>query len=155
MGKFGKTMMGLVAVVVVVGGCSAMVARPTSTTGTIPALSPAASVSVGVPTAAVAPVPASTETSGQRNAVRSAKSYLDYTAFSKKGLVKQLKFEKYSDADANYAVEHITVDWMAQAAKSAKNYLEYTAFSKDGLIKQLKFEGFTDAEAKHGAESAF
>jgi hypothetical protein len=97
--------------------------------------------------------PESDMTVAQSNAVRSAQSYLEYTAFSKSGLVDQLEFEGYSNADAGFAVNHIEVDWMEQAAKSAESYLEYTAFSRQGLIDQLVFEGFTQEQATHGADS--
>ncbi len=40
-----------------------------------------------------------------------AKDYLDYTAFSKSGLIDQLKYEGISTIDATYAVENVTVDW--------------------------------------------
>src|SRR3954451_4085472 len=43
-------------------------------------------------------------TSGQKNALESAESYLDGQAFSKRGLIQQLKFEDYSKADAKFAV---------------------------------------------------
>ena len=41
-----------------------------------------------------------TETVSQKNAVRKAKDYLSYTAFSHDGLVAQLEFEKFSHEDA-------------------------------------------------------
>ena len=89
----------------------------------------------------------------QRQAVRQANDYLDYTAFSRKGLIEQLEFEGFSKADATYAVDHIEVDWMEQAALKAKDYLDYTAFSRKGLIEQLEFEGFTKEQATHGANA--
>ncbi|MGP5220720.1 Ltp family lipoprotein [Arthrobacter rhombi] len=89
-------------------------------------------------------------TASQQNAQRAAESYLDYTAFSKPGLIEQLVFEKYSKADATWAVNRLTVDWNEQAAKAAENYLDYTAFSRSGLIEQLIFEGYTPAQAKYG-----
>lgn len=89
-------------------------------------------------------------TASQQNAQRAAESYLDYTAFSKPGLIEQLVFEKYSKADAAWAVGRLTVDWNKQAAKAAESYLDYTAFSKPGLIEQLVFEGYTPAQAKYG-----
>jgi hypothetical protein len=92
-------------------------------------------------------------TTSQANAVRKAEDYLSYTAFSRTGLIKQLQFEKFSTADATYAVDHITVDWTEQADKKAADYMSYQAFSRDGLIKQLEFEGFTPAQAAHGAKS--
>ena len=92
-------------------------------------------------------------TVGQENAISTAKSYLGYTAFSKSGLIDQLEFEKYSAADARFAVNHITVDWNEQAAKSAKSYLEYSSFSRQGLIDQLEFEGFTTQQAIYGVST--
>lgn len=92
-------------------------------------------------------------TVSQEQAVAKAESYLTYQAFSKKGLVNQLKYEGFSDDDAKYAVNNVTVNWTEQADKKAQSYLEHQAFSKSGLIGQLKFEGFTAEEATHGAES--
>lgn len=89
-------------------------------------------------------------TVSQQNALRAAGNYLEYTAFSRTGLIKQLEFEEYSTKDATWAVERVTVDWNEQAAKSAQNYLDYTAFSRSGLIDQLVFEGFTAKQAKYG-----
>jgi hypothetical protein len=89
-------------------------------------------------------------TVSQGQAVRKAESYLDFTAFSSSGLVGQLEFEGFSNADATFAVNNITVDWNEQAAKKAQSYLDLTAFSRSGLIDQLVFEGFTPAEAEYG-----
>jgi len=36
-----------------------------------------------------------------------AKEYLDTTAFSKKGLIKQLKFEGFTEKQASYGVKHV------------------------------------------------
>jgi hypothetical protein len=47
------------------------------------------------------------ETLSQQQAVRKAKDYLDYTAFSKKGLIDQLKYDGFSNEDATYAVDKI------------------------------------------------
>lgn len=104
----------------------------------------------------VAETPAVTQnqpTLGERQAIKAAQNYIDYKAFSKSGLIKQLVFEEYSQAEAEYGVEHITVDWNEQAALSAKAYLEYSNFSRSSLIEQLKFEGFTTAQAQYGATS--
>lgn len=90
----------------------------------------------------------------QRNAVRSAKQYLDYSAFSRTGLIKQLEYEGFSTADATFAVDSITVDWNVQAAKAAKAYLDYSGFSRSGLIGQLEYEGYTSAQAAYGATAA-
>lgn len=106
------------------------------------------------PVASVKPTPAvKAPTVAQVNAVGSAEAYLATQAFSRTGLIKQLKFEGYSTADATYAVDHITVNWTEQADRSAKQYMEMMHFSRSGLISQLKFEGFTTAQATHGATS--
>ncbi len=101
----------------------------------------------------VKPDESSQHTMGQLNAIGQAKSYLNYTAFSRQGLIEQLEYEGYSTEDATFAVDHIEVDWMEQAAKTAQNYLDYTSFSRQGLIEQLEFEGFTNEQAAYGASA--
>ena len=91
----------------------------------------------------------------QENALESAQSYLEYSAFSRSGLIDQLKYEGFSKADATFAVDSLDVDWKEQAAKSAESYLEYSSFSRSGLIEQLAYEGFSSAEAEYGAGVAF
>lgn len=97
----------------------------------------------------------SNATTGQKNALKAAKGYLSYSAFSYDGLIKQLEFEKYSNEDAVYAADNCGADWNEQAAKAAKAYLEYSAFSRDSLIGQLEFEGFTNEQAVYGADAAY
>ena len=91
----------------------------------------------------------------QQNAVRKAQQYLDYTAFSRQGLITQLvDAEHFSTDDATYAVDSLNVDWNEQAAKKAKQYLNYTAFSHDGLINQLiEAEKFTPSQAAYGVSA--
>jgi hypothetical protein len=78
---------------------------------------------------------------------------LDYTAFSRSGLIDQLKFEGFNQDDATYAVDALNVDWNEQAAQSAASYLDYTSFSRSGLIDQLVFEGFTQSQAEYGVNT--
>ena len=92
-------------------------------------------------------------TTSQKQAVRKAEDYLDLTAFSRKGLIKQLKFEGFSNKDATFAVDHIDVDWNEQAALKAQAYLDLSSFSRKSLIKQLEFEGFTSKQAEYGAKA--
>jgi hypothetical protein len=94
-------------------------------------------------------------TSGQENAIESAESYLDGQAFSKRGLIDQLKFEDYSKADAKFAANHVHANWKAEAVESAQSYLDGQSFSKSGLIDQLKFEKFTSAQAQYAADKAY
>ena len=105
-----------------------------------------------VPAVEKKPTKNPSETLSQQNAIKSAKNYLDFSAFSKKGLIKQLEFEGFSNEEAIYAVGQITVNWKEQAVKSGKNYLDFTAFSRSGLIKQLEFEGFTNEEAIYAVD---
>lgn len=97
----------------------------------------------------------STITRAMQNAIGAAESYLDYTAFSRTGLIEQLEFEGYKTADATSAVDYLKVNWNEQAFKSAKSYLGYTSFSLSGLIGQLQFEGFTYDQAAYGAKKAY
>lgn len=92
-------------------------------------------------------------TVAQAQAVRSAESYLRYSAFSKKGLIDQLEYEGFSKEDATFAVENVMVDWKEQALRSAESYLDYSAFSKKGLIDQLVFEGYTQKQAEYGVKN--
>ncbi|GAB2657003.1 Ltp family lipoprotein [Nocardia goodfellowii] len=113
-------------------------------------------IAAPVSTLAVEFVPAEGDiTSGQRNAIRSAQQYLDYSAFSRSGLIHQLEYEDFSTADATFAVDSLNVDWNEQAAKSAEQYLEYTSFSRSGLIDQLVYDGFTRAQAEYGVNAAY
>ncbi len=86
----------------------------------------------------------------QQNAVRAASDYIEFSAFSRTGLIDQLEYSGYSTADATYAVDAIAVDWNEQAVKAAKDYLEFSAFSHSGLIDQLEYAGFTPYEAAYG-----
>lgn len=97
---------------------------------------------------------ATAATPSQLNAIGSARSYLDTSSFSRKGLIAQLEYEKFSYDDAVYAVDHITVNWNEQAAKSAKTYLQTSSFSRSGLIDQLEYEGFTATQAEYGVAAA-
>lgn len=104
------------------------------------------------PTQPTTPTQTGEPTMGQKNALAKAKSYLDYSAFSYKGLIEQLEYEKFSTADATYAVDNCGADWFEQAAKKAKSYLSFMSFSRDGLIEQLEYEGFTHEQAVYGVE---
>lgn len=101
-------------------------------------------------------------TASQRNAVKQAESYLEFTAFSRAGLINQLSSEYgngYPEEDAEFAVQYLedigAVDWNDQAAKSAEHYLEVSAFSRKGLINQLSSdagEKFTQDQAEYGVQ---
>lgn len=91
-------------------------------------------------------------TMGERNALSTAKSYLNSIAFSYSGLIDQLEYEGYSHEEAVYGADNCGADWYEQAAKSAESYLNTMSFSRSGLIEQLEYEGFTHDQAVYGAE---
>lgn len=91
------------------------------------------------------------ESVSQANARESAETYLDTAPFSREGLIKQLKFEGYSKADAVYGVDAQDANWKKQAAAAGENYLDMSSFSREGLIQQLEFEGYTAQQAAYAA----
>ena len=99
-------------------------------------------------------------TGPQRNAVRSAESYLGMAGLSRQGLIGQLSSsygDGYDVADATVAVNSLSVDWNAQAVRSAKQYLEMMGFSCRGLIEQLSSDAgdkYSVSEATYGAQQA-
>lgn len=90
---------------------------------------------------------------GMQNALKKAKSYLDYSSFSYEGLIGQLEYEGYTHEQAVYGADNCGADWNEQAAKKAKSYLDYSAFSYEGLIKQLEYEKFTHEQAVYGVNN--
>lgn len=103
---------------------------------------------------------AETLTGPQRNAVRSAESYLAFAGFSRTGLIEQLSSafgDGFDVADATVAVDSLGVDWNRQAVRSADSYLSFMGFSCNGLIEQLSSDagdGFTVQQAQFGAQQA-
>jgi hypothetical protein len=97
-------------------------------------------------------------TLAMQNALDSARDYLDYTAFSRLGLIDQLSSqygEGYKVGDATWAVDQLHEDWKAQAVLSARGYLDYDSFSRQGLIDQLSSpygEQFTVEEATYAVD---
>jgi len=120
---------------------------------TTPAPTPAKTETKTTPAPTPTPTPVSTETVSQKNAVKKAKSYLGYTAFSHDGLVAQLEYDQFSHADAVYGADNSGANWNEQAAKKAKSYMEYSAFSRGSLIAQLEYDKFTQAQAEYGANA--
>lgn len=96
----------------------------------------------------------------QKNAVRSANSYLDMTGFSRDGLIGQLSSpfgDGYSVGDATAAVDSLSVDWKSQAVRSAQQYLSMMGFSCSGLIDQLSSDAgdkYSVGQATYGAQQA-
>jgi hypothetical protein len=120
--------------------------KPSSKPPTAPTTRPPTSPSAGGDSKAI-----STE---QRNATRSAQGYLTDQHFSRKGLIDQLKYEKYSTKAATAAVDSLDMDWNEQAALTARDYLSSQPFSRGSMIDQLKYDGFTTSQATYGAKKA-
>ena len=101
----------------------------------------------------------------EQNAYNSAKNYLDYMAFSKKGLIQQLSSEYgdgYPKKVAKKAVKVLEkeekIDWTEEAKEAAENYLNTMSFSKQGLIQQLESEAgdqFTHEQAVAAVEAVY
>src|SRR5919202_3860671 len=71
-------------------------------------------------------------TAGQEQALGAAQDYLDTQAFSRAGLIDQLSSSfgsGFSKADANWAVDHLTVNWNEEALRAGKEYLSTQHFS--------------------------
>ena len=98
---------------------------------------------------------AETVTSGERNALDKAVSYLNIMAFSYDGLVDQLEYEGYTHSEAVYGADQCGADWNEQAAKKARQYLDLMSFSRSGLIEQLEYDGFTTEEATYGVNKVY
>ncbi|MEC5211341.1 hypothetical protein RCH20_002424, partial [Psychrobacter sp. PL15] len=57
----------------------------------------------------------------QANALRSAEEYLEFSGYSRKGLIEQLcDIDGYARNDATIAVDSLNIDWKEQAVKSAE-----------------------------------
>jgi len=180
--KTKVTITGVVAVLAVIGGISSAMSPPEetnevsrTTTTEAPTTTAEPTTTKATPTTTAAPTttkpptttttapptttepPGPTLTPSQEQAIRAAQSYLDFTAFSRQGLIDQLSSEygnQFSVEDATFAVDSSNTDWNAQAVKSAQSYLEFSAFSCQGLIDQLSSEygsQFTVEQATHGA----
>ena len=104
---------------------------------------------------------AQASTFGQRQALESAKQYLQMDGFSRAGLIHQLESpygDHFSHAEAVWGVDHAHANWNAEAVQAAKSYLHTDHFSRAGLIHQLESpygDRFTHAQAVYGASVAY
>ena len=76
----------------------------------------------------------------QQNALEQAQSYLQFSSFSRQGLIDQLSSEYgsgYPVDVATWAADTVGADWNAEAVEQAQSYLEYSSFSRQGLFDQL------------------
>lgn len=94
------------------------------------------------------------ETVSQQNARESAESYLTTGSFSRESLLSQLKYEGFSNADANYAIDASGANWRDEAVESAQSYLETGSFSRKRLTNQLTYEGFSPGNAAYAVSAS-
>jgi hypothetical protein len=131
-------------------------AAPSAPASSQPA--PPASSQPATPASPAPAVPAG-PTMSQQQALDAAQSYLNLgSGFSRQGLIDQLDSQygnKFSVADATWAVDHSGADWNAQAVMAAKGYMQLGGFSRASLIDQLTSaygSKFTYAQASYAAD---
>uniref|UniRef100_UPI0026204172 Ltp family lipoprotein n=1 Tax=uncultured Psychrobacter sp. TaxID=259303 RepID=UPI0026204172 len=95
-------------------------------------------------------------TNPQKNAVRSAKDWIEYSAYSRKNLIETLsQSDGYTIDDATAAVDGLNIDWNEQALRSAKDWLEYSGYSRKNLIETFsQSDGYSQSQATYAAEKA-
>lgn len=159
MKKALKIILGIFAVLIIVGACSSMgggdksAKTATTSTSTVEATDATKAETVAEPKEEAPKANTSKATREQKNALRSAKTYLDSMGgFSEQGLRTQLEFEQFPADAIDYAIANCGADWNEQAVKAAKTY-EKTGMgmSDDGLVNQLIVgENFTPEQAQYG-----
>ena len=94
-------------------------------------------------------------------ALKSAQNYVDALHFSRQGLKQQLTSEYgsgFSEEAAEYALEHVDVDYKEEAVEAAESYLDAMSFSRQELKQQLTSEygsGFTEEEAEYALNQVY
>ena len=94
-------------------------------------------------------------------ALKSAQNYVDTLHFSRQGLKQQLTSEYgsgFSEEAAEYALEHVDVDYKEEAVEAAESYLDAMSFSRQELKQQLISEygsGFTEEEAEYALDQVY
>ena len=94
-------------------------------------------------------------------ALKSAQNYVDSLHFSRQGLKQQLTSEYgsgFSEEAAEYALEHVDVDYKEEAVEAAQSYLDAMSFSRQELKQQLTSEygsGFTEEEAEYALDQVY
>jgi hypothetical protein len=89
---------------------------------------------------------------GQKNALKQAKSYLNLMGFSASDLREQLAYHQYTDDEIEYAMANCGGNWKEEYYEKAASYLELMSFSRNDLIDQLRYHNFTDDEITYALE---
>ena len=88
-------------------------------------------------------------------ALKSAQTYSDTMHMSKQGIYVQLTSDagdKFDDASAQYAVDHVKADWNKNALKAAESYQKDQNMSPEAIRDQLTSDAgdkFTQAHAAY------
>ncbi len=141
-----RTLLGVAAVtLLLLTGCTIETSATDSQTGNATAAEENASGDTKTKTKSAKPKakPEPEYTVAQENAIQAAQDYVDIMPFSRAGLLDQMTSEygsQFKPKDAEFAVNHIKVDWNAEAVEAAKSYLDTMAFSRQGLIDQMTSE---------------
>ncbi|GAA1846860.1 Ltp family lipoprotein [Microbacterium koreense] len=110
---------------------------------------------LGTNVSVLAEAPQPEYTLAQENALRAAESYLEFSSFSRQGLIDQLSSEYgsgFTVEDSTWAADAVGADWNAEAVEAATSYLEFSSFSRQGLYDQLTSpygSHFTPEQASH------
>lgn len=97
-------------------------------------------------------------TAQQRAALNSAKTYSSDMHMSKQGILDQLTSDsgdKFSQSDAQFAVDHLKADWNENALKSAETYQKEEDMSTEEIRDQLTSdsgEKFTPDQANYAIQ---
>ena len=87
-----------------------------------------------------------------------AKDYSDTMHMSKRGIYDQLTSEygeKFTEDEAEYAVDNVDADWNENALAKAKEYQDLMSMSNSAIYDQLTSEygeKFTDEEAQYAVD---
>lgn len=96
---------------------------------------------------------------GQQAALNSAKTYADTMHMSKDGIYDQLTADagdQFSEEEAQYAVDHLKVDYKENALKAAESYQDDLSMSKDAIYDQLIADAgdkFTEEQAQYAVDN--
>lgn len=94
-----------------------------------------------------------TVTTGMKNAVKKAKSYIKISGFSRKDLISQLEYNGFTEVESIYGADNCGADWNNECLEKAQSYIKISGFSRQDLINQLAYNGFTDSEILYGVDN--
>ena len=94
-----------------------------------------------------------TATIGEQNALAKAKTYVDFSDFSKEKLRGQLEYEGFTTDEIEYALDKVPADYNLEASDRAVLYYTTQNLSKQRIMTQLEFEGYTESQINYAIGS--